>query len=221
MRAHARRSAAVLAIGGAAVLAWTALTLAWGEPFTAIEAARSQHALRRELDRTEALASLRHEAKPVAMRSHAFRRALRQGNALGRIVIPRLHLRTVFVEGTSSADLARGPGHYRITSLPGAGGTVAIAGHRTTYLQPFRHIDELQPGDSIYLELPYGAFRYVVFGRRIVDDQDWSILRRRPFETLVLSACHPLHSAAHRIVIFARLASFERSGHGLASRSRG
>ena len=89
--------------------------------------------------------------------------------------------------------------------MPGLGGVVAVAGHRTTYLQPFRHIDRLQPGDSIILELPYGTFRYVVYAHRIVDDRDWSILRRRPFEKLVLSACHPLHSASQRIVVFARL----------------
>ena len=114
-------------------------------------------------------------------------------------------LRTVFVEGTRKSDLARGPGHYRITALPGLGGVVAVAGHRTTYRQPFRHIDRLQPGDSIVLELPYGTFRYVVYAQRIVDDRDWSILRQRPFEKLVLSACHPLHSASQRIVVFARL----------------
>jgi sortase A len=52
---------------------------------------------------------------------------------------------------------------------------------------------------------PYGTFGYVVYGQAIVDDQDWSILRRRPFEKLVLSACHPLYSASRRIVVFARL----------------
>lgn len=194
----ARHAAAVLAVAGVAVLAWVVLTLAWGEPFTAVTAARAQAGLREELARREAAPSV-----------SAFRRGLHDGQAVGRIVVPRLGLRTVFVEGTSRRDLARGPGHYRITALPGAGGTVAIAGHRTTYLQPFRHLDRLRPGDRILLELPYGFFRYVVYGRRIVDDQDWSILRRRSFEKLVLTACHPLHSASQRIVVFARRGSTE------------
>jgi sortase A len=194
----ARRAAAVLALAGTAVLAWAALTLVWGEPFTAVTAARAQAALRQELARRE-----------TAPSASAFRRGIHDGQAIGRIVVPRLGLRTVFVEGTSHRDLARGPGHYRITALPGAGGTVAIAGHRTTYLQPFRHLDRLRPGDRIVLELPYGTFRYVVYGRRIVDDQDWSILRRRSFEKLVLTACHPLHSASQRIVVFARRGSSE------------
>jgi sortase A len=207
MRAYARPTGAILALAGMAVLAWAAITLTWGEPFTAIEAARAQAGLRRELAQTEAnvLAKDRQGTRTIAERARAFRRGLRRGAALGRMVVPQLHLRTVFVEGTGKSDLARGPGHYRITALPGLGGTVAIAGHRTTYLQPFRHIDRLQPGDSIYLELPYGTFRYVVYAHRIIDDRDWSILRRRPFEKLVLSACHPLYSASHRIVVYARL----------------
>lgn len=202
-RALARRVAAVLALAGMAALAWVAVTLVWGEPFTAITASRAQAALRDELARQHT--SWAPTPGTVRARVAAFRRGLRQGEAVGRIVVPRLGLRTVFVEGTSRPDLKRGPGHYRITALPGAGGTVAIAGHRTTYLQPFRHLDRLRPGDSISLELPYGSFRYVVYGRRIVDDRDWSILRRRSFEKLVLTACHPLYSAAQRIVVFARL----------------
>jgi sortase A len=141
-------------------------------------------------------------------RAGAYRRSLREGDAVGRIIVPRLGLRSVFVEGTVRSDLARGPGHYRMTPLPAQGGTIAVAGHRTTYLQPFRHLDRLAPGDSIYLELPYGTFRYVVYARKIVDASDWTILRRRPFEKLVLSACHPLYSASHRIVVFARLRSY-------------
>ena len=57
--------------------------------------------------------------------------------------------------------------------------------------------------------MPYGSFRYVVYALKIVDDRDWTILRRRSFEQLVLSACHPLHSAAQRIVVFARLTGID------------
>jgi sortase A len=85
------------------------------------------------------------------------------------------------------------------------GGVVAVAGHRTTYLHPFRHIDDLRPGDNIYLKMTYGTFRYTVFAHRVVGSNDWTILRHRAFEKLVLSACHPLYSATHRWVVFARL----------------
>ena len=81
--------------------------------------------------------------------------------------------------------------------------------YRTTFGAPFRHIDRLRPGDPITVELPYGTFTYVVTGHRIVDKDDWSILRERGYDSLVLSACHPLYSAAQRWVVFARLASAE------------
>jgi sortase A len=64
------------------------------------------------------------------------------------------------------------------------------------------------------LTLPYGTFRYRVVGHEIVDKADWSIIARRRYETLVLSACHPLYSAEQRWVVYARLvvAGRERSG---------
>jgi sortase A len=168
---------------------WVAVTLVWGDPITSAYTTREQHAL---------AGQLRHEP--------ASARARRDGSAFGRIVVPRLHLSMVVVEGTSTADLRKGPGHYRLTSRPGGGGTVAIAGHRTTWLHPFRHIDKLCPGDEIRLQMPYGTFVYRVTGHRIVAANDWSIIRRRPWEQLVLSACHPLYSASHRWVVFAALA---------------
>jgi sortase A len=201
MRSVARPAAACLALVGTVVLAWVAATLVWGEPFTAVAAARAQAGLRAELAATGRV----DPSLPLKKRATTFRRGLRQGDAFGRIVIPKLHLRSVVVQGTSRRDLTRGPGHYRITSMPGLGGTVAIAGHRTTYLRPFRHVDRLRAGDRVYLEMPYGTFRYVVYASRIVEDRDWSIIRRRAWEKLVLSACHPLYSASHRIVVFARL----------------
>jgi sortase A len=207
VRTRSGQAAAILALAGMAALAWVAVTLTWGEPFTSLKAAQAQAALRKELARKEAAWTPAHRPAALRRRAAAYRRTLRRGDAVGRISVPRLRLRSVFVEGTRRHDLARGPGHYRITRLPGQGGVVAIAGHRTTYLRPFRHLDDMRPGDNIYLELPYGSFRYVVYARRVVDDKDWSILRWRRFEKLVLSACHPLHSASHRIVVFARLRS--------------
>jgi sortase A len=204
MGAWARAAAALLSLAGAVLLVWVGITLVWGEPITAIQTARAQDSLRRELDarnsawRARARASRRQSAV-------AFGRELRPGDALARLTIPRLGLRVVVVEGTGGDELARGPGHYPTTPLPGLGGTVAVAGHRTTYSHPFRHLDELRAGDRIHLTTPYGAFRYSVYEQKVVDDRDWSIVRGRSFEQLVLTACHPLYSAAKRIVVSARL----------------
>ena len=125
---------------------------------------------------------------------------------MGRLVVRRMGLRVIFVHGTNWAhDLSKGPGHYVQTSVPGLGKTTAIAGHRTTFGAPFRHIDRLRKGDPIVVRLHYGTFLYRVTGHRVVKDNDWSIIRQRGFDELVLSACHPLYSASHRWVVFARL----------------
>jgi sortase A len=196
----AKPIAAGLALAGIGLLAWVLVTLTWGEPFTAVSQARAQAALRGELETETRTEPARLPGAPAVAPTRP-----RTGHAFGRLVIPRLGLSTVAVEGTDSGDLARGPGHYPSTSMPGSGGVVAIAGHRTTYGHPFRHIDDLRPGDSITLEMPYGTYRYVVYAKRIVDDRNWSILRPRTFEKLVLTACHPLYSAEQRYVVFARL----------------
>jgi sortase A len=214
---------ALLALG-LSVLAWVGVSLSWGDPFTSIYTAHEQHVLAGQLAqeqrvwqtsplRARALVDVRTAAEPsriIKMRALRFGRMLHDGAPIGRIVIPRIGLNMIVVEGTSEGDLAKGPGHYNAasgaaTALPGAGGVVAIAGHRTTFLHPFRNVDQLRSGDNVYLEMPYGTLRYRVYFQKIVGATDWSILGTRPYEKLVLSACHPLYSATHRIITFARL----------------
>jgi sortase A len=124
---------------------------------------------------------------------------------MGRIVMPAIGVSEVFVEGTEAGDLRTGPGHYPDTPLPGERGTVAIAGHRTTYGAPFRRVDQLERGDRIELRMPYGRFVYRVERTRIVEPTELSVTARVAYDRLVLSACHPLYSAAQRIIVFARL----------------
>jgi sortase A len=213
-----RKLGFVMTALGVALIAWVVVTLVWGEPFTSLYTRREQKALSSRLDEVQRrwLASRAISAERLAAalgtRAERFRRTLQDGQPIGRIIVPRLGLNMVVVQGTSEADLEKGPGHYDAasgvnTALPGTGGVVAIAGHRTTYLHPFRHIDDLRPGDDIYLRMPYGIFGYRVYMHRIVGSTDWSILHQPHFEKLVLSACHPLYSATHRFVIFARLHS--------------
>src|SRR6201996_3200407 len=128
------------------------------------------------------------------------------GDALGRIEAPGMDgLNMVFVQGTDESSLELGPGHYPETAMPGQGKTIAIAGHRTTYLAPFRHIDSLNPGDKITLKMPYGTFIYSVQKSEIVDPSDVGIIHDTGYERLVLSACNPLYSASQRYIVFARL----------------
>ena len=142
---------------------------------------------------------------------------MKEREAIGRIEIPRIDLDIVVVQGTDTASLQKGPGHYKATSIPGQPGTVAIAGHRTTYLAPFRQIDEIEDGDEIRIEMPYGAFTYVVEKHEIVDPGQVEIIEPVGYERLVLTACHPLYSAAQRYAVFAKLSridSFALTGEG-------
>jgi sortase A len=205
-----------LIVAGLLVLADAAVTLAWQEPISALRAGRAQHHLAAQLRALE-LAAPRHagDRARVAVAARAFAGTRRDGQAIAELRIARIGLRTLVVRGTDPADLREGPGLIAGSPLPGQGGTTAIAGHRTTYGAPFRSLDALRRGDAIVLRLPYGTFRYAVESWRIVQPGDLSVLRRVGHDRLVLSACHPVFSAARRIVVFARLAGVGQSAsHG-------
>ena len=130
---------------------------------------------------------------------------MKTGEGIGRIKIPSIGLEIVVVQGTDTASLQKGPGHYPETAFPGQGKTIGIAGHRTTYLAPFRKINEIDDGDEITLEMPYGTFTYEVQKHEIVDPSQVEIVDDVGYERLVLTACHPLYSAAQRWAVFAEL----------------
>ena len=58
--------------------------------------------------------------------------------------------------------------------------------------------------------MSYGRFTYRVEKTRIVDPSEVSVKRKVAYDRLILSACHPLYSAAQRIVVFARLERRDR-----------
>ena len=207
--------ASVLITSGILMLADAGLTLAWQEPISAFLAQQEQDRLSQQLD-AYARGALRREEQLVAAIRNLRRRLARLaaierarakiGSPIGRIELPTLGRKYVVVQGTDVGTLRKGPGHYPGTVFPGQAGTVAIAGHRTTYLAPFRTINELKRGQRIVLKMPYGRFTYAVEKTQIVGPNAIWITRRVPgAPRLVLSACHPLYSASHRIVVFARL----------------
>jgi sortase A len=190
MRAILRFVASVLMVSGVLLIADAGATMIWQEPISAFTADRQQAKLAKALE----------EPPPRVIRKEPL-----PGDAVGKIVIPSIGVSEFIVEGTDTDNLRKGPGHYPDTPLPGERGTVAIAGHRTTYGAPFRDLDKLGRGDRIEIEMPYGTFLYRVQRTQVVEADAFWIKRRKPYNRLVLSACHPLYSAAQRIVTFARL----------------
>jgi len=209
-----RDLSSVLIIAGVLLVIDAGVTLLWQEPLTAVIALIkhgeiSRRYLDQRLSRVElrALASLPSSPQRIAFLAREMQREVTPGAAIGELVLPRLNGRWVVVQGTSEQDLERGPGHYPDTAFPGLGQTVGIAGHRTTYLAPFRNINKLAPGDRIELDMPYAHFTYVVQYTRIVPPTAVWVVDNVGYERLVLSACNPLYSASQRIVVFARLRS--------------
>jgi sortase A len=211
-----RALAVLLILAGGLTLIDAGITLLWQEPLSALYATLRQDHLNGDLRKVEragstpaerrTLASLLDERRRIAFLARELQRNAGDGSPVGRIVIPRIGASFVVVDGTNTEDLESGPGIYHETSFPGIAGTTAIAGHRTTYLAPFRHIDALSPGSRILLEMPYAHFTYTVVGQRVVAPTDvQAAIANVGYSRLVLSACTPLFSAAKRLLVFARL----------------
>jgi sortase A len=242
MRTLARRLGTTFAVAGVLLVVYAACVVFWRDPVTSIYTAYEQHEMSSQLghtfvewredaqkqlgvgqpapgthggatvtSQTRSAVTLR-AARRLALRFAAKERG-HTGRPLGRLRISRVGLSTIVVENTDYwGSLSKGPGRYQEGSFPGLGQTTGIAGHRTTFAAPFRHIDSIRNGDPIVLQMPYGTFTYRVLRHRIVDNGDWSIMRKVGFDELVLSACHPLYSADQRYVVFARLESVQLAG---------
>jgi sortase A len=222
--------ATLLMVAGLLLLADAGVTLLWQEPVSALYARLKQESLGgdlRALDRAapspsaqHTLARLHEQRRRIAYLAGTLQRHAKAGSAVGRIRIPAIGASFVVVKGSGTQELENGPGIYPETDFPGVPGTTAIAGHRTTYLAPFRHIDKLHKGESIVLEMPYGRFTYTVTGSRVVLPTDVSVLDPAGYSRLILSACTPLFSASHRLIVFARLASTAPLGAARLPRTR-
>jgi sortase A len=132
-----------------------------------------------------------------------------EGTVIAHLQIPKIGLDQFVVEGTAEADLAKGPGHYVGTALPGQAGNVAIAGHRTTYGAPFNHLDELSMGDRVLLTTASGEMlSYLVsVSPAAVSPHDVAVLDFSGDNRLTLTTCTPKFSAAQRLVVVAVLAN--------------
>jgi sortase A len=225
-----------LITAGLVILADVGLTLAYKEPLSSIYGAIQQGKADEQLDELkdrfpaagdlEAAARLGSIEERVEYLAGRFEDEVDTGRGIGRIRIDAIDLDVVVVEGTDTASLQKGPGHYTPSddpatrragdgsAFPGEGETIGIAGHRTTYLAPFRRLDELERGDELVLEMPYATFTYEVSKTDIVDPSEFEVVKNVEGERLVLTACHPLYSAAQRIVATGELTDISLFGTG-------
>ena len=132
---------------------------------------------------------------------------IEDGDPIARLEIPRIGVDDIVVAGVDKGDLKKGPGHYHGTPLPGQLGNSAIAGHRTTYGQPFFDVDKLEIGDEIIVTTLEGRFVYRVTGQQIVSPNDYQVVATTDptTATLTLTSCHPKYTARERIIISSEL----------------
>ena len=222
MRRSLRILGTVLALAGALTLVWAFVVWQWQDPFTALYTKWKQHELTSQYDKrarsfvpepAAPTISLATERKNIARLAKRYRKSLNEGDAIGRIRVPRMSLNMILVNGTDHDSLTKGPGRDERTFMPGENRLVYIAGHRTTYLAPFSDITSLRKGDRVTIEVPYATFIYSVTRHRIVVANDLSVLRSPRRELLELQACHPRFFASHRYIAYANLVRVEpRSG---------
>ena len=129
------------------------------------------------------------------------------GDAIARIEIPSIGVDSVVVAGVDPDDLKTGPGHYEGTPMPGQLGNSAIAGHRTTYGQPFYRLDEVEVGDEIVLTTVQGRFVYRATGSEVVEPGASHVVATTDptVATLTLTTCTPRYTANERLVVYADL----------------
>lgn len=153
----------------------------------------------------ELLATSREENKDVD------RDTLRQafnpqtGDTVGLLSIAKIDASIPIIEGTDPDELAKGVGHYDTTKYPGDNDQILLSGHRDTV---FTRLGEIEVGDIITIELPYGSFDYEMVSSKIVDANDTTIIRSTaPDEELVISTCYPfgyIGNAPDRYLIYAK-----------------
>jgi|GEM_PF-306106 sortase A len=128
---------------------------------------------------------------------------------LTRVVIPKINLDAIVVEGASRRDLSEGPGHMKRTAQPGQSGNAVITAHRDTF---FRHIYELGKGDEVLVRRAGQVYKYEVTGKKIVMPEDVSVIEPTSDATLTLITCYPTYyigPAPKRLVVFSRLVGSE------------
>ena len=179
----------------------------WG---TSIEQSQSQHALRQQFQsdvQSRVAPTSPNPVGPSLISASINVSNPPEGSVIGHLQIPAIGVDQYVVEGTTEADLSKGPGHYVGTSVPGQAGNVAIAGHRTTYGAPFNNLGNLKIGDPIFLTTDSGE-RLTYIESRVpiaVSPQDVSVLNAVNDNRLTLTTCNPRFSDTQRLVAVALL----------------
>lgn len=123
------------------------------------------------------------------------------------IEIPRIGVAYAIGEGVDDPILAKGPGRYPQTVMPGELGTAALAGHRTIRGRPafFYALDKLEAGDEIRIRYPDRVLSFAVEKVFLTSPYDLSVLHPTAYAALTLTTCDPPGSDEMRLIVQSRL----------------
>jgi sortase A len=201
------------------------LFVAWQLWWTDVTANREQAGTIHALERGFGPAGVSQRGQPFPADPLATLRNIPFGEAFAIVRIPRFgaDYARPMLEGTDHDTLTKGVGHYPGTAMPGLVGNFAVAGHRTTYGQPFHNIDLLQKGDVIVVETRASFIVYAVDRHVIVTPDQVEVLAPVPQHPgvqprrawMTMTTCTPEFSASERYVVFARLVKTIARASGL------
>ena len=130
---------------------------------------------------------------------------VQNGDIVGRLSIPRLHVEAMIREGISSPTLAIALGHIPGTALPGRPGNIGVAGHRDTL---FRALRDVRKEDEITFETRRATYSYRVESTEIVTPEHVEVLKAGEHPELTLVTCYPfdyIGAAPKRFIVKASL----------------
>ncbi|SHE11257.1 Sortase (surface protein transpeptidase) [Chlamydia abortus] len=174
--------------------------------------------MQRALEEAESKISLEQEFKPKPIvqpevdskeAQQAAQLAARQqfdpqdNDVIGVLKIPKIEAKLPIIEGTDEEMLAKGVGHYRTTAFPMDNEQILLSGHRDTV---FRNFGELEIGDRLIVEMPYGTFEYSIEETEIVSSDNTTVIGPKGEEVLTLSTCYPFRyvgDAPDRFIVYA------------------
>jgi sortase A len=147
----------------------------------------------------------RHFRSELTSNSAAVGGAIPTGAPIATLVARGIGLNEVVVQGSRSSQLRAGPGHVVGTPLPGQPGNAVLAGRRTLYGGPFRHLASLHPGDLIHVTTGEGAVIYRVASIAHLGAGDGSFVQNHGDNRLTLFTTDSRWTASGRLVVTAIL----------------
>jgi sortase A len=133
------------------------------------------------------------------------------GVPVARLIIPRIGLDEIVIEGVDDDALNAGPGHLPGSAFPGEAGNSVISAHRDRH---FATLGQVNVGDTVVTESGAHRGSWVVIAKRVIS-ADAPALFRTTDATLTLTTCWPIRyvgTAPERLLLTAKPVAASKTG---------